>query len=57
MKFDVAHSIIAGSPALIQLSGDISRESFCPEGFIVIGVPIGLIPLYGVLWVKHVGTS
>ena len=39
--FDVAHSIIAASPALIQLSGDISRESFCPEGFIGIGVPIG----------------
>ena len=36
--FDVAHSIIAASPALIQLSGDISRESFCPEGFIGIGV-------------------
>ena len=37
----MAHSIIAASPALIQLSGDISRESFCPEGFIGIGVPIG----------------
>ena len=39
--FDMAHSIIAASPALTQLSGDISRDSFCPEGFIGIGVPIG----------------
>ena len=39
--FDVAHSIIAASPALTQLSGDISLDSFCPEGFIGIGVPIG----------------
>ena len=37
----MAHSTIAASPALIQLSGDISREPFCPEGFIGIGVPIG----------------
>jgi hypothetical protein len=39
--FDVAHSILAASPALTQLSGDVSFASFCPEGFIVIGVPIG----------------
>ena len=39
--FDVAHSFIAASPALTQLSGDISLDSFCPEGFIGIGVPIG----------------
>ena len=39
--FDVAHSIIAASPALTQLSGDISLHSFCPEGFIGIDVPIG----------------
>jgi len=32
--FDVAHSIIAASPALTQLSGDTSRDSFCPKGFI-----------------------
>ena len=39
--FDVAHSILAASPELTQLSGDISLASFCPEGFIGIGVPIG----------------
>jgi hypothetical protein len=39
--FDVAHSIIAASPALTQLSGDVSLASFCPEGFVCIGVPIG----------------
>ena len=27
---DVAHSIIAASPALTQLSGDASLASFCP---------------------------
>ena len=37
----VPHSIIAASPALTQLSGDVSLASFCPEGFIGIGVPIG----------------
>ena len=39
--FDVAHSFIATIPALTQLNGDISLDSFCPEGFIGIGVPIG----------------
>ncbi len=39
--FDVAHSILAASPELTQLSGDISLASFCPEGFIGNGVPIG----------------
>jgi hypothetical protein len=28
--FDVAHSFIAASPALTQLSGDVSLASFCP---------------------------
>ncbi len=39
--FDVAHSFIAASHALAQLSGDVALASFCPEGFIGIGVPIG----------------
>ena len=39
--FDVVRSFIVVSPALSQLSGDISLFSFCPEGFIGIGVPIG----------------
>ncbi len=47
--FDVAHSIIATSPALTQLSGDVSLASFCPEGFVGIGVPIGTHALYRTL--------
>ncbi len=39
--FDAAHGIINNSPALTQLRGDVSLASFCPEGFIGIGVPIG----------------
>ena len=38
--FDAAHSIINNSPALTQLRGDVSLASFCPEGFIGIGVTI-----------------
>ena len=39
--FDVAHSLIAVSPALTHLRSDIALVSFCPEGFVGIGVPIG----------------
>jgi hypothetical protein len=39
--FDVAHSFIATSPTLTQLSGDVSLATFCPEGFVGIGVPLG----------------
>jgi hypothetical protein len=39
--FDVAHGIINNSPALTPLNADVSLASFCPEGFIGIGVPIG----------------
>ena len=35
------HSIIDVSPALTQLSGDVFLASFCPEGFVGIGVSIG----------------
>jgi hypothetical protein len=41
VAFDVAHSIINNRPVLTQLRGDVSLASFCPEGFIGIGVPIG----------------
>ncbi len=37
----MTHSIIAASPALTQVSGDVSLASFCPEDFVGIGVPIG----------------
>ena len=39
--FDAAHNIINASPALLHLSGDVLLASFCPEGFVGIGVPIG----------------
>ena len=39
--FDVAYSIIATSPVLMHLQVKIVLDSFCPEGFVGIGVPIG----------------
>ena len=39
--FDVAHSIIADSPTLPHLRSEITLVSFCSEGFVGIGVPIG----------------
>jgi hypothetical protein len=33
--------IFPDRPVLTQLSGDVSLVSFCPEGLIGIGVPIG----------------
>jgi hypothetical protein len=39
--FDVAHSILTTSPALTHLTADVALASFCPEGFVGIGVPIG----------------
>jgi hypothetical protein len=38
--FDLANSFIAASPTLTQLRGDVSLATFCPEGFVGIGVPI-----------------
>ncbi len=37
----MAHSIIAASSALTHLRTEIALDSFCPEGFFGIGVPIG----------------
>ena len=39
--FDVAQSIIQATPMLPHLSNDLLFASFCPEGFVGIGVPIG----------------
>jgi hypothetical protein len=39
--FDVAKNIIQATPTLAHLSGDVLLASFCPEGFVGIGVPIG----------------
>ncbi len=55
--FDVAHSILAASPALTQLRGDVSLASFCPEGFIGIGVPIGTDAFVRNFEAKHVELS
>jgi len=37
----VEHNIINVSPELTHLNEDVSLATFCPEGFIGIGVPIG----------------
>jgi hypothetical protein len=39
--FEVAQNILQASPSLAHLSNDFLLASFCPEGFIGIGVPIG----------------
>jgi hypothetical protein len=39
--FDEGHSIIISRPVLTPLNTDVSLDSFCPEGFIGIGVPNG----------------
>jgi hypothetical protein len=36
--FDVSHNIINVSHTLTHLHGDVSLVSFCPEGFVGIGV-------------------
>ena len=37
----MVQNIIQGTPTLTHLSGDVLLSSFCPEGFVGIGVPIG----------------
>ena len=39
--FDVAQNIIQATPTLTQLSGDVTIGSFCPKGFVGIGLSIG----------------
>jgi hypothetical protein len=39
--FDVAHKIIGTIPDVAHLSADVVLDSFCPVGFVGIGVPIG----------------
>jgi hypothetical protein len=38
---DMAQTIIQATPNLDHLSHDLLVDSFCPDGFIGIGVPIG----------------
>jgi hypothetical protein len=39
--FDVVYNIIAVSPTLTHLRAEIALDSFCPKGFVGIGVHIG----------------
>jgi hypothetical protein len=39
--FDMAQTIMQASPSLAHLTNDLLVDSFCPEGFIGIGVSIG----------------
>jgi hypothetical protein len=39
--FDVVHDFIQVTPQLTQLRVDVSLDSFRPDGFVGIGVPIG----------------
>jgi hypothetical protein len=39
--FDVVQNIIQATSMLTHLSGDVALASFCPEGFVGIGVPVG----------------
>jgi hypothetical protein len=55
--FDIVRTIMQTTPTLTHLTNEVLLDSFCPEGFIGIGVPIGTDALYGVLWLKHVGIS
>ena len=37
----MAHGFINATPQLTQLTGEVSLDSFHPDGFVGIGVPIG----------------
>jgi hypothetical protein len=39
--FDMARTIMQATPTLTHLTNEVLLDSFCPEGFIGIGVPIG----------------
>jgi hypothetical protein len=39
--FDMTRTIMEATPTLTHLNNDVLLDSFCPEGFIGIGVPIG----------------
>ncbi len=39
--FDVTHGFINDTPQLTQFRGEVSLDSFHPDGFVGIGVPIG----------------
>jgi hypothetical protein len=39
--FDMSQTIMQATPSLAHLRNDFLVDSFCPDGFIGIGVPIG----------------
>jgi hypothetical protein len=39
--FDMGQTIMQVTPSIAHLSNDILLDSFCPEGFVGVGVPIG----------------
>jgi hypothetical protein len=41
VAFDVVKNIMQEPPTLVYLIGDVLLASFCHEGFVGIGVPIG----------------
>ncbi len=51
------HMIITNNSVLTPLDVDVSLVSFCPDGFIVIGVPIGTDVFVRNFVVKRVGLS
>ncbi len=53
--FDVSHNIINAIPIIPHLSTDVLLSSFCPEGFVGIGVPIGADTFVHNFELKHVG--
>ncbi len=58
--FDSEHSILTTSPALTHLTVDVALTSFCPEGFVGIGVPIdtdSFVRSFVVKKKKHIGIS
>ena len=55
--FDVAHAFINTTPQLTQLSGELSLDSFRPDGFVGIGVPIGTDTFVRQFVAKNAGTS
>jgi len=55
--FDIAQRIIYHNSALTHLNADVSLASFCPDGFLGIGVPIGTDVLVQNFVAKRVGLS
>jgi hypothetical protein len=53
--FEAAQTIINASPTLPHHSADLLLASFCPEGFVGSGVPIGTDAFVRNFEAKHIG--